>query len=148
MAMDMTLFTLDGKVIVRDNVGLRMVAEAEIDADTTRERLRIICNKVLKYLMTAKGSDAFDASYGGTALQTRNIGEAMLPEIRIRLLQDIADCTVYIKEAEQAKTRSVMERLDKIELVSLDYDRKNNPTGLRVRLHISTTYGNSAVIEA
>ncbi len=148
MAMDMTLFKLDGNVQISDGIARRMVALTEVDAETTRERLRIICSKVLKYLMTAKGSDAFDASYGGNALHARNVSELMLPQIRLSLLNDIADCTEYIKESERNKVRSTMECLDKITLVSLDYDKKKDPTALRVRLHITTTYGNSAVIEA
>lgn len=146
MAMDMTLFTLEGHVQIKNEIARRMVAHAKVDADTTHERLRIICNKVLKYLMTARGTDAFDASYGGTALHGRNVSRELLPEIRRNLLQDIADCTAYLKSAESEKVNSLVECLDRIVLVSLEYDR-TVPTELLVRLHIYTTYGNSAVIE-
>ena len=144
--MDMTLFRLEGNVQIQGAIARRMVAYTDVDAETTRERLRIICNKVLKYLMTARGSDAFDASYGGTALHGRNVSEVLIPEIRMNLPPDIEDCTTYLKNAETEKVNSLMERLDRIVLVSLDYDR-SAPTELRVRLHIYTTYGNSAVIE-
>ena len=148
MAMDMTIMRLEGAVQIQNDIARRMVAEADVDTETTHERLRIICSKVLKYLMTAKGSDAFDPTYGGTALHGHNVGEAMLPELRLKLIKDIADCVAYLKEAEFNKTSNYTERLESVTLVSLDYDRKLAPTELRIRLRIITTYGNVAVVEA
>lgn len=145
--MDITLYKIAGKVQIGTDLVSGYTVDCAPDAPTTTERLRVICNKVLKYLLTYRGSDAYDPSYGSRAIHRRHIAPALLPEIRMELIEDIADCTSYIQRAEQDKLDSNDERLSSITLISMNYDRNTDPTRLDIHLLIRTTFGNRAVIE-
>lgn len=145
--MDLTLYNVSDAVRLNNQVVSRYTVNSAPDDPTTTERLRVICNKVLKYLLTYRGSDAYDASYGSLAIHRKHISPALLPEIRMELLEDIADCTRYLQTAEAEKLDDSEERLSSITLVSMNYDRQADPTRLDIYLLIQTTYGNRAVIE-
>lgn len=145
--MDFTLYKIAGKVHIGNDIISGYTVDCAPDEPTTRERLRVICNKVLKYLLTYRGSDAYDASYGSRAIHRTHISPSLLPEIRIELIEDIADCTRYLQAAEREKLSDDEERLESITLISMNYDRQLDPTRLDIHLLVRTTYGNRAVIE-
>ena len=145
--MDITLYKIAGKVKIGNDLVSGYTVDCAPDAPTTTERLRVICNKVLKYLLTYRGSDAYDASYGSRAIHRKHIPPSLLPEIRMELIEDIAECTSYMQRAEQDKLSSDEERLSSITLISMEYNRSIDPTRLDIHLLVRTTFGNRAVIE-
>lgn len=145
--MDMAFFQLDGRVVIKDELANAYTEHSSVDAKAATNELEIICGKVLKYLLTARGTDAFDPTYGGRALHRTHISSTLLPEIRMELLEDIRDCVAYLKAGEDKAKAYNDERLYSITLVSLEYDRNVSPDTLHAHLLIRSNKGNTAVIK-
>jgi len=106
--------------------------------------LEVIAGKVVKYLLTYRGTDAFDPDYGGTALHTRFISPAYLSKFTLELKQDIEDCIAYVHRAESSLPDGT-ERLDTVILSKVQYNN-NTRDRIDITLEIVTTSGNSAVV--
>lgn len=145
--MDMALFNLTGVTTIQDAMVQEYTEPANIDSATATQALQVICGKVLKYLLTNRGTDAFDPKYGGRALHRTHISETLLTEIRLELLEDIRDCLDYIKSGEEVYTDYDQEKLLSITLVGLNYNRELSPDRIEVHLLIKTTLGNNAVVQ-
>jgi phage baseplate assembly protein W len=113
-------------------------------SDTVTTPLETICGKVVKFLLTSKGSHAMNQEYGSYLTTYTQISESFLPRLHIELLDDISRCASYIKQAEKA-LQSDYEKLARITLKSLDYKRHTRD---RIDIHIEvvTTKRNSALL--
>ncbi len=107
-------------------------------------RLETIAGKVVKYMLTTKGSDFFDSDYGSYLTSYRQIADAYIPRIQLELEADLSSCTSFIQAAENAELDDDEERLSSVKLVSLEYDRDTDPTRFDVYLLITTSFGNTA----
>lgn len=145
--MDFAFYELSG---VRE-INRELLREYAInnagDALSAKDPLQIICGKVLKYLLTARGSDAYDPTYGSRALHRTHVAPSLVPEIRMELLEDIHDCVTYLRTAENAKLSTTAERLYSVQLIDLHYNRTSAPDRLDVHLLIRSNQGRTAVIK-
>jgi hypothetical protein len=99
----------------------------------------VLANKVVKYLLTYRGSDAIEPYYGGTALHQTNFDESYIPQLRTMLLSDIADCISYIKSTETEYTEY---KLGDVDLVEFTYDSTSKDIQLHVHIAVYDTDGN------
>lgn len=60
--------------------------------------IEVIAGKVIKYLLTIKGSDVFAPGYGSTLLEYTQITRHNLPRLHMELLTEIRNCTAFIQE--------------------------------------------------
>jgi len=105
----------------------------------------VIAGKVVKYLLTARGSDAFNPDYGGVALHHVQISPAYIPQLTFEVHTDVENCTAFIKNAE--KNYSVDgERLSHIIVRDIRYNARLTPWRVDVYLEVFTTYGNRAQV--
>lgn len=113
-------------------------------ADTVTTRLETICGKVVKFLLTGKGTDSFNPQYGSYLTTYNQISEAYLPRLHVELLEDIRRCTSFIKLAEAKETPSE-ENLQRIRLVNLVYN-KNTRDRIDLYIEVISTHSNSALL--
>ena len=99
-------------------------------ADTTTSEVETICGKVVKYLLTTKGSDFMAPEYGAYLTTHTQISEAYIPRLHIELLEDLKNCTAFITRSEEHLTGRT-EKLFRINLVQLKYN-----TDLRTRIDL------------
>lgn len=118
--------------------------EVMADADTARG-VECIAGKVVKFLLTGKGSDAFDPEYGGTALHMVQFAASHLPKLRLDVQSDIRRCVDYLSRAEQELPAGT-ERLHTVTLLGVEYDASDPRGGVAVRLEIITTKGERALV--
>jgi hypothetical protein len=113
-------------------------------SDTVTNPLETICGKVVKFLLTSKGSHIMNPDYGSYLTTYTQISKAFLPRLQIELLDDIARCVSYIKQAEKSLP-SDYEKLSRVTLKRLDY---HEHTRDRIDIHIEvvTTKRNSALL--
>lgn len=107
---------------------------------TKTTRLETIANKVVKYLLTDKGSDLVDPTYGIAPLTT-NYNDMM--RITYETGNVISSCIAYIKAAEQSLPNTT-EKLDTVNLLSIDVI---NRSILKIRISILTTFKNYALLD-
>mgnify|MGYP006873166750 CR=1 FL=1 len=113
--------------------------------DPTARSIEVIGGKVVKFLLTRKGTDAFNPDYGGTALHNNQISESYLPQIALELNIDVENCYNFIK-ATELSADVVGEKLLRIDIDDIAYDPDVDPTRIDVYLTIYTTYGKHAVV--
>ena len=116
-----------------------------IPDDPTARSIEVIAGKVVKYLLTEKGSDAFDFNYGGTSMHYRQIAPEFLPQFRREVAIDVENCERYIKDKEVSNGVEG-ERLHSIKLLKVVYEPRLTPTRVDVYLEIFTTYGKHACV--
>lgn len=110
--------------------------------------IEVLAGKVVKFLLTRRGTDAFYPNYGGIALHHGQICDAYIPKLRIEMLDDIDRCSAYIAQGEEqlASTDTTSERLYTINLKSLVYNQRENPTRIDVYIEIIGTSGKREVV--
>jgi hypothetical protein len=108
-------------------------------------RLECIAGKVVKFMMTTIGSDAYDPNYGSFLPTYRQVAESMIPKLYIEIQNDLVRCTAFIKEIERDLGDTV-ERLSSVTLVDLIYNPRTTPDRIDVYINIKTTAGNTAVL--
>lgn len=115
---------------------------------TPASSVEVLAGKVVKFLLTRKGTDAFYPDYGGIALHHGQICDAYIPKLRIEMLDDIERCSDYILsgESQLATTDTSSERLYSITLVKLEYDQLKDPGRLDVYIEITSTSGKKEVV--
>lgn len=136
---------------------IRLYSASGVFVDTSTERmdpsspelasstgLEVIAGKVIKYLLTYKGSDAFDPEYGSTALHTKYMSPEYLSKFTLELKQDIEECVSYLHRSESSLPEGT-EKLSSITLSNVQYNSKVRDR-IDITLDIKTTAGNSAAI--
>lgn len=141
--MDLRLYKATG---VLDTYSLDEITEGSLSGDTSTAGLEIITGKVVKYLLTYLGSDAFNPEYGGISMHHTQISEQYIPQLRIEVLDDLERCLKFIQDTEKSLDRS-SDRLAKLRLLSITYNRQLSPCRYDVRIEITTTNGNSTVVD-
>lgn len=140
--LDLRLYRRTGQYETRDNAERTDPVAADAPVATGLESL---AGKVVKYLLTPKGSDAFEPDYGGTALHDAQTAESYLPALRLDVQSDISRCADYIRRAEQGLPTG-SERLARLILAGVEYDAEARPANVAVRVEIVTTAGRRALV--
>lgn len=141
---DLRLYRRSGRYETVARRVAEIQAEVAAGADTARG-VECIAGKVVKYLLTQQGSDAFAPDYGGTALHVAQIAATHLPRLRLDVQADILRCVAYLSRAEQELPAGA-ERLQTVTLLGVDYDPAARSGGVSVRIEILTTRGNRALV--
>lgn len=143
MTLDMRLYTPSG--VYLDS---RLVTE-EMDRvapdDPSADGIEVIAGKVVKFLLTEKGSDAFNPLYGGTSMHWRQIAPQSLPHFKREVFQDIQNCIKFLRQAD-FEYENEGERLKTINLLRVAYDPYRTPNRVDVYIEVITTLGKRAVV--
>lgn len=114
--------SMNNVTYTRDEFYEKMVLSA-IDSPVTSS-IEILGSKVVKFLLTERGSDAFNPDYGGVSMHHVQLSEEDMPKFRLEVLDDIAKCTEYIintSESQLAFNDTESARLASITLVDITY---------------------------
>lgn len=141
--IDIRLYTNTGTYADLQSSSELMSANAL--ADIPAYGVEVIANKVVKFLLTAYGSDVLDPEYGGWAFTHSQMAESYIPKFTLELQDDIARCLGYVNAAESSMD-STAEKLQAISIKSIDYNAVLTPDRLDVTLEIYTTYNRTAVL--
>ena len=106
--------------------------------------LNTLANKVVKYLLTTRGSDIINPEYGGYGSSRTWIHEGFRARYIQELQNDIKRCTEYIQSKETPGPNN--ERLRTIIMEKIEYTPTHKPTDIHIYLRILTTQGNVAVL--
>jgi hypothetical protein len=144
--MDIQLFKVDPSQ--RYDVDITVYRRGEILTSSglvnaPASRLETIANKVAKYMLTTKGSDALDAEYGSYLPTYQTMTEGLLPRTQVEISGDIIACTQAIQNSE-LDLLDTIEKLDSIALLEIQFYKKQ--LRLEVYIQVSTTFGNSALL--
>lgn len=107
-------------------------------------RLEVLAGKVLKFMFTYRGSDAFNSEYGGISMHHHNISRSYLPKLMMEISDDIERCTRFIIENEKSLPAS-LPRLSHINLLDVQYSDTTRDK-LTVKIEIITNTNESAVV--
>lgn len=143
--MDTRLYTSVGSVTRSPTEHYELMEEARAVAEPANG-IEILGGKVVKFLLTEKGSDAFEPEYGGTALHHTQISQSFIPKLRLELLEDLDRCAQFIKRSDlNIPLYSDAERLYALNLKDVQYNRQT-PNRLDVYLEIISTTGKREVV--
>ena len=106
--------------------------------------LNTLANKVVKFLLTSKGSDTINSEYGGNVSSSTWIHEGYRGRYEQELSQDIQRCISFIKSTETPGPDN--ERLRAVILDKLEYLPKHRPLDVHIFLRILTTKNNVALL--
>lgn len=85
--LDMRLYRPSGNYEDVQKVSEEM--DRVVPDDPTASGMEIIAGKVVKFLLTEKGSDAFNPDYGGTSMHWLQIAPQSLPQFKREVFQDV-----------------------------------------------------------
>ncbi len=122
---------------------IELVSSNKID-DTPVDYLQTLANKVVKYLLTMRGTDVIDWSYGSTTAHTTQLNSKLFSKYTYDFVQDLKRCCEYIQRTETPNDDG--ERLAAIKLVRIDYNRDKRPNELYKFIDITTTFGRHALV--
>ena len=135
MAKDLRYFI--GTDIMYDDLN-ENTAKATILAPPTTAG-EVLANKVVKYLLTYRGSDAIEPYYGGTALHQHAFSKSYITQLRTMMLSDITDCISYIKSTESEYTEY---KLGDVKLEAFEYSQTAKDIQLHVHIAVYDSEGN------
>lgn len=141
--LDMRLYNPTGVYDGVERISERM--ERVIPDDASASGIEVIAGKVVKFLLTEKGSDAFTPEYGGTSMHWQQIASASLPQFKREVFQDIQNCEKFLKSSDNAYGVNG-EKLLAINLLKVVYDPRVSPNRVDVYIEIVTTRGKRAVV--
>lgn len=140
--MDIRLFNASGQFVDKHNSSELM--ESSSLEKISASRLEVIGNKVVKFLMTSYGSDAFEPTYGSKAMFNSQISSQYVPILKLEFMNDLQRCAEFIKKSENSSNTEVLSTLSLVDLV---YDPDTSPTAIHVYIKITTSENNSAVLQ-
>ena len=147
--MDIALYNTTGEITEGMAAGYvsrdESTTYAPADSACTRTQTETIAGKVLKFLLTYRGTDAFYPEYGGTALHWKNFSPSRMQEFRMELQDDIVRCIDFMRQKESSLPAG-SDRLLSIQVAEITYAREADPTRLDVHLVITTAQGNMAAV--
>lgn len=144
--IDLPLYKSENELI-RTRTEFYEHMELTLSDDTRSNSIEILGNKVVKFLLTLRGSDAFNPDYGGIALHHTQISEAYIPKLRLELMDDLDRCKDFIintseKQLDTLDTES--DRLASLNLVDLVYTSR---TRIDAYIEIISTSGKHHVVD-
>lgn len=107
--------------------------------DTKATRLEAIAGKVVKYILTDKGSDMLNPTYGARLISTNYTN---MSKITYDINNIVQECSTFIKTSE-ATLPVTTEKLATLTLVSVAVEG----TQLAIKLSIYTTIKNYALVD-
>lgn len=143
---DLKLFNKDSVVeFGTDKVKLNLLKSDTISAPAV-SRLEVLTNKVVKFLLTEYGSNAFDPTYGSNWVTMTQVAQPYIPKFIITVNSDIDRCISYIKAGEQDLSNS-LDKLQTVKFNGLEYStlEPTFTTQILISITIYTTLGNKAV---
>ncbi len=141
--LDIRLYKPSGLYV--DEKDFVELMERVVPADATAKSIEVIAGKVVKYMLTEKGSDAFNQDYGSTSMHYRHMSEMFFPQFKREVAIDVNNCMNYIKKTE-FEGGVEGEKLYKINILKIVYNRKYTPDRVDVYLEVLTTYGKRACV--
>lgn len=142
--LDLRLYSRTGVFEAFGDAPAERADPVTADAPAATE-MEIEAGKVVKFLLTAQGSDAFNPEYGGTALHDAQVAESHIPALRLDVQNDLARCADSIRRAEQGLPTG-RDRLASLFLAGVEYGAADRPGQLAVRIEIVTTAGKRALV--
>lgn len=141
--LDMRLYRPSG--IYEDVQKVSEEMDRVVPDDPTAEGMEVIAGKVVKFLLTEKGSDAFNPEYGGTSMHWLQIAPQSLPQFKREVFQDVENCKKFLYSADLDYGVDG-ERLSNINILRIAYDPVRTPNRVDVYLEIITSLGKRAVV--
>jgi hypothetical protein len=141
--IDIRLYKPSGEYYDTNNSSEGM--DRVVPDDAIARSIEVIAGKVVKFMLTEKGSDAFDGEYGGTSMHYQQMSQMFLPQFKREVHTDVENCEKYIKKSEIANNVSG-EKLLTINVLKISYDPVRTPTRVDVFLEINTTLGKRACV--
>ena len=138
--VDLRLYTPTGNYADQNNSSEYM--QLVRPEDPSALGIEVIAGKVVKYMLTSRGSDAFDPDYGGVSMHHTQISQAFLPQLTLEVHDDVQRCTGFIKRSDGNN----QERLLRINVLDIRYNARLTPDRVDVYLEILTTKNNRAVV--
>lgn len=141
--MDVRLYSSTGKYV--DISSSSELTNSALADALVASGIEVLGNKVVKFLLTQKGSDALDPNYGGVALHYGQISKAFIPRLTLEMQNDILRCREYLRKAESGLSKST-EKISNIVLQDIKYDELASPDRVDVYIEIITTKNNRALV--
>lgn len=120
--------------------------ELSSSSEPVASSIEILAGKVVKYLLTARGSDAFDPDYGGTAFHYTQLSEAYIPKFRLEVLDDLSRCADYIRTKSEAQLSDYDTETDRLYTINLIDIKYTILTRIDVYIEIISTKGKHHVV--
>lgn len=145
--IDTRLYSATNRIVRNNEVHYEEMDLVTADS-TPATSVEILANKVVKFMLTARGTDAFEPNYGGVSMHHGQICDAYLPKLRLEVLDDISRCQTYINQSESqlAANDADSERLYTIVLRDIRYNPLVTPTRVDVYIEIISTTGKREVV--
>jgi phage baseplate assembly protein W len=141
--MDLPLYSIDTANPVSAQID---ALQGSYAGEAPVTSIEVIANKVVKFLLTATGSDPFEPTYGSSLMTYTQIVKGILPQIQLELIGAIARCTAYIKASEPANAPDT-ERLHSITLTKMVFGGEVAADVVHVYINIKTIAGNDAMLQ-
>lgn len=143
--MDLKLFNSGSTVDFGVNNLVLNKLESDYITSPTTSRLEDIANKVVKFLLTEYGSNAFDTTYGSNWIKLVQISQDYIPQYIMTISSDIESCVSYIKNNELSLSTSI-EKLYTVKFNGLEFSTAelSSNTEILISITIYTTFGNKA----
>ena len=141
--MDIRLYNNTGKYEAYTDAS-ELTAKSKAD-DPNANGLEILANKVVKFLLTYKGTDALEPEYGGIALHYGQIAKSFMPRFTLEMQNDVYRCRAYLRSAEKLLPNT-REKIADIIIKDIRYNDRLSPDRVDVFIEIITNKNNRALV--
>lgn len=107
--------------------------------------IHVLANKVVKFMLTSRGSFALDKNYGAKLPTYTQMSTSFIPRVHMETSEDLRRCAQYIKKYEQGLPPGAV-KLSSLRLNQIYYDAVSAPFRLDVYMTITTTDGQRALL--
>jgi hypothetical protein len=139
--LDLKLYTYDSNVKI-SQIDTAMLSEGYVTQSAV-SGLEKIVGKVVKYLLTEKGSDLFDPEYGSLWAGFSQVAGSQLSRLRITIDSDIRSCISYLV-AQEKDLPAAQEKLRSVEFLGFWKDTSTGVEQVLMNIRVRTTLNNIA----
>lgn len=139
--LDLKLYTYDSNVKY-NQIDTALLSEGYVTQSAV-SGLEKIVGKVVKFLLTEKGSDLFDPDYGSVWIGSTQVAGSQLSRLRITIDSDIRSCITYLV-AQEKDLPATQERLRSVEFLGFWKETSTGVEKVLMSIRVRTTLNNIA----
>jgi len=139
--LDLKLYTYDSNVKY-NQIDTALLSEGYVTQSAV-SGLEKIVGKVVKFLLTEKGSDLFDLDYGSVWIGSTQVADSQLSRLRVTIDSDIRSCIAYLV-AQEKDLPTTQEKLRSVEFLGFWKDASTGVEQVLMNIRVRTTLNNVA----
>lgn len=119
--------------------------EGGLLSEAPASEIEVLANRVVKFLLTSRGSDVFDPDYGSYLPTYTQVAQSLIPRMRLEVLEDLKRCREYIQAADKEQDNPF--KLYSLTLKEFRYNPNTDRSRIDIFIEVVSEEGQSALLD-